>query len=1092
MAVSSETPQQLINAEPRWARNLRFGFAAYALLGASVSLVGWALDVPGLTDWDASGISIQPNAAVAFFVASLASLLISLGYRKAALPLGILIATAGVLSVYQLQTGADLGFNTLFAFGREWGRVGAMAPGQVGMPASTSQALLGLAIMILSVTSSGKTPRLRTVALVLAIITACIAGLSLTGYFYGAETLYTIPRLTVIAFQTATFALAVSLALIFSIQDIGPGKLIAEHSAAGLMTRRVLPAIILLPMLLGFLRLTGEREGLYDLAFGTSVRTLTEIILLVALLGWTASAVSRLGKRAEQQERNLRRLADAMPQVVWIANVDGEVNYYNSRASSFAGIPPAAENLFDWRPELHPDDIEGTIAAWKQAVASQSTYEYEYRIKMTDGTYRWHLSRALRVSDGNGGHQWYGTATDIHDLKHAESLVRESEQRFSRFMHHLPGLAWIKDRAGRYIYVNEAAERAFGRARDELIGRTDDEVFPAETAELFKVNDREALASDAGIQVVEGMRNEKGELRESIVNKFPIPVADPDGPYIGGMAIDVTEQRRARLNEDFLFTIAEMIRVATDGYQLMTDISHAVGRHLGAHRCFFGEMDLDKQTTRIRDDYVRSGASVSGTYPVTEFSNQTFTELKSGQTVTNRDAEHDTRTAGRFDELYRPSGMISYVNVPLLRDGKWVGYLFCSDDKIRDWTAAEIALLESVAERTWTAVERTRAAAALRESEERFRLAQEAGNVGIWDWDIAAGRTYWSEQMWTLYDEPNSEIDPEIGFWNEHVHPDDQKRALDVFERSLASGDDHHADIFRVITKDGSVRWLESIATIERDPDGKPIRMYGVNLDITERQVAHDELEVRVVERTRELARTNSLLLRQMEERTLIEHQRVQLLKRVFTVQEDERSRIARDIHDHLGQRLTALRLKIASVRALCEHDPVVVQRVNRLQEISETLDKEVSFLAWELRPEILDQTDFVHALEQYVHEWSRHSEVFAEFTVIGVRDKDFDKDIKNNLYRITQEALNNAAKYSQATQLNVILEQRGSGLILIIEDNGVGFEPGPANGDGMRKGFGLVGMRERATLIGGTLEIESAPERGTTVFVRVPIAGGK
>jgi signal transduction histidine kinase len=268
--------------------------------------------------------------------------------------------------------------------------------------------------------------------------------------------------------------------------------------------------------------------------------------------------------------------------------------------------------------------------------------------------------------------------------------------------------------------------------------------------------------------------------------------------------------------------------------------------------------------------------------------------------------------------------------------------------------------------------------------------------------------------------------------------------------------------------------------------------MYGVNLDITELQVAHDELEVRVVERTQELAKANTMLLQQMEERAYIEEQRIQLLKRLFTVQEDERGRIARDIHDHLGQRLTALRLKIASVRALCGEDTQLAQRVTRLQEISELLDKEVSFLAWELRPDILDKTNFVHALEQYVVEWSRHSDVFAEFSVVGVQDLTLDRDIENNLYRITQEALNNAAKYARATRINVILEKRKENLILIVEDNGIGFDPAAAAADTKRQGFGLVGMRERASLVGGTLEIESVPGEGTTIFVRVPVDQGK
>lgn len=1076
---------------PRWMKFLVPVLGAYALVGGTVSLLGWVLDNRRLTDWDDTGVSIQPNAAVAVILTGIAILLLTAGYRRVAFIPAAVVTLIGGSSLIQLMFDIDLGINTLLMFGREWGRGGVVRPGQMGPPGSVSWLLLGICIALISISRlSGE--RRRSAAAYVAIATTAISALSLMGYLYGATPLYMIPHLTVIAWQTATFVCAASVALILNLNDVGIGRLLGEQSSAGLMARRVIPAIIIIPVLLGFLRLSGERAGYYDLAFGSAARTLIEIALMLLLLVLTAQAVRRQTRIAEEREASLRNLADAMPQVVWIAGADGRVHYYNDRASNFGGIQPDSANTFDWQPGLHKDDLQATLASWHDAVTLNQRYEHEHRILMADGTYRWHLSRAVPVSDGNGSQKWYGTATDIHDLKGAEERIRESEQRFSRFMHHLPGLAWIKDRMGRYVYVNEAAEKAFGKPAAELIGRTDKELFPPGTAEFFESNDREALKSDTGVQVVEALRNEKGELRESLVSKFPIPVADENGPFVGGMAVDITEQRRARLNEEFLFRIAEMIRTGRDADRLMAEIAVELGKHLGVHRCYFGEIDLEQGWTRIKHDYYRDGASISGTYPVSEFSLKTFDDLRVGQTVQNRDSQHDPRTAERFEEIYLPSKMISYINVPLLREGTWKAYLFCSHEKVHDWTAAEISLVETVAERTWAAVERARAEDALRESEERYRLAQQAGNVGIWDWDIINGRTYWSEQMWTLYGEPPQQIDPDIGFWNSHLHPDDRKRALDVFEHTLSSDAEHHNDVYRIVRSDNSVRWIESIATVERDAEGRPVRMYGVNLDITELQVAHDELEVRVVERTQELAKTNTMLLQQMEERAFIEEQRIQLLKRLFTVQEDERGRIARDIHDHLGQRLTALRLKIASVRALCEGQELLVQRVTRLQEISELLDKEVSFLAWELRPEILDKTDFVHALEQYVMEWSRHSDVFSEFSVIGLKEIALSKDIQNNLYRITQEALNNAAKYARASRINVLLEERGKSLILIIEDDGVGFDTVAPQKTGVNRGFGLVGMRERASLIGGTLEIESTPGEGTTVFVKIPLGDNK
>src|SRR6202022_4511700 len=112
----------------------------------------------------------------------------------------------------------------------------------------------------------------------------------------------------------------------------------------------------------------------------------------------------------------------------------------------------------------------------------------------------------------------------------AGESLRESEQRFARFMHHLPGLAWIKDLQGRYVYANDAAVRAFRTPGPELFGRTDEEVFPPATAAHFKQNDQRALASGGGVQVIETLEDEDGVLRHSVVSKFPI--VGPDGNVV--------------------------------------------------------------------------------------------------------------------------------------------------------------------------------------------------------------------------------------------------------------------------------------------------------------------------------------------------------------------------------------------------------------------------------------------------------------------------------------------------------------------------------------------------------------------------------
>ncbi len=170
--------------------------------------------------------------------------------------------------------------------------------------------------------------------------------------------------------------------------------------------------------------ITAYGEGAFvDLAASPAEAvTLLQIFLLIAASSTfiLAALANQLADR-DQVQRLLHDLADSMPQLVWVANADGRVEYYNRRGQTYSGLGNPNVPPIRWRPSLHPDDLEDTRAAWRAAVQTGAVYECEHRVRLVDGSYRWHLSRAERVETMEGV-QWYGTSTDIHDLKTADEL----------------------------------------------------------------------------------------------------------------------------------------------------------------------------------------------------------------------------------------------------------------------------------------------------------------------------------------------------------------------------------------------------------------------------------------------------------------------------------------------------------------------------------------------------------------------------------------------------------------------------------------------------------------------------------------------
>ena len=350
--------------------------------------------------------------------------------------------------------------------------------------------------------------------------------------------------------------------------------------------------------------------------------------------------------------------------------------------------------------------------------------------------------------------------------------------------------------------------------------------------------------------------------------------------------------------------------------------------------------------------------------------------------------------------------------------------------------------------------ERKRGEDALRATNERLRLLIEsASDYAIFTLDLDRRISLWNAGAEKVFGWPEEEA---VGQLVDIIFTrDDRTKGAPKQEIRTALKKGRAPDERFHLRKDGSLFFASGVMTVIKNNAGEIQGFTKIARDMT------DQLK------------TDKAL-----------HER-DLLQRLVVAQEDERRRIARDLHDELGQQMVALRLKLDLLSRHAE-GAELHEAVLEIQRMASRIDDGVDFLAWELRPAVLDDLGLFAALERYIHQWSTYSGVAAQLMPSKLKAARFTPEVEINLYRIAQEALNNIFKYAKAKTVDVMLERRDDLIVLLIEDNGIGFRI-KGNAKKAKRGMGLTSMKERAELIGATFEIESTVGEGTAIYVTLP-----
>lgn len=808
-------------------------------------------------------------------------------------------------------------------------------------------------------------------------------------------------------------------------------------------------------------------------------------------------------KRVEEalcaSEQRFRAIYDQTYEFIGLLNPDGTVLDANHTALAFRGLQLSdvvgksfwETPWWDVSPELH-EKLKVGIAQAAQGHFIRINAQHRGQGGAID-----EIDFSLTpITDANGKvTQIIPEGRRVTELTRAQDRLRQANKELEgrvqertvalherealtrAFLDNSATIAWMKDEDGRHVYISPSYERRFGVRLKDWQGKTDFELWPKETAEQFRANDQVVLEQNDAMEVIEEVQHPDGSRSWWLNHKFLYQ--DSSGKkFVGGLGVDITDQKRRDILAAAERQVLELVSTGTSLPEVLRQICLTVEAHAQPVLCSIllttpdGAALTLGAAPHLPDAYNRAIEGLR----IGPMVGSCGTAVYHKHMIVVSDIAADPLWRD-YRELALTHGLQACWSVPLMApSGEVVGTFALYYRHPRAPQEPDRQLIAQAGRIAELAIVRSRLIEELRASEVFVRdiLDSLSAHICVVNQDGVILKT---NKAWKQFAQANSDQTATIGVVGDNY--------LDVCRRAIAGGDITVQPILSGIEavlvgrqqlfsteyschSPEKERWFLLRVTRTKQASGAVLS----HMDITERRHAEETL----LQKQRELERSQA--------------RRQYLTARLFTVQEDERQRLARDLHDDITQRLAALTIDLGNLRGRgADSKESATGNIEPLHARAKQLTTDVQRLAHQLHPSILDHLGLEEAVREHVEEFAGRTGLATQ-VVVRQLPQMIPLEHATCLYRVLQESLQNVSKHANATHVLVRLLKTPQGVGLCVHDDGRGFEHSQETA--RPRGLGLSSMAERVGLLKGTFRLKTKPGDGTEVHASVPLEQGE